>query len=42
MNFYKQSHALNSLPYLENQKILNDPKYKSLEAIKLGVLYEIA
>lgn len=42
MNFYKQSHAPNNLPHLENQKILDDPEYKSLEAIESEVLGEIA
>ncbi|OBT38484.1 hypothetical protein VE00_11189 [Pseudogymnoascus sp. WSF 3629] len=42
MNFYKQSHALSCLPHSENQKIIDDPEYKRLEAIESEVLGEIA
>ena len=41
MNFYKQSHAPSCLPHSENQKIIDDPEYKRLEAIESEVLGEI-
>ncbi|ELR06745.1 hypothetical protein VC83_05189 [Pseudogymnoascus destructans] len=42
MNFYKQSHAPSCLQHSENQKIINDPEYKCLEAIESEVLGEIS
>lgn len=42
MNFYRQSHAPSCLPHSENQKIIDDPEYKRLEAIELEALGKIA